>query len=347
LLSVIIFCIMKEAAWYRSLGGSRVVCDLCPHRCRMRDGQRGICLTRKNHDGKLISENYCRPVSMAIDPIEKKPLFHFFPGSRIFSAGPNGCNFKCRFCQNCEISQKLLDTREVTPRFLADGAAADGSIGIAYTYSEPTIWFETIMAVGELVRKQGLKNVMVTNGFVEQAPLAELLTVVDAMNIDIKSMNPLFYRRICKSSLDPVLKACETAKKSGCHIEITHLLIPGENDAPAETEALAGFIAEHLGKDTPLHLSRYFPRYRMVYAPTPEKTLMQAWEIAKDRLDFVYIGNCPIPGKEDTFCPSCGAVLIRRNGYRIKLTDSLIKSKEQDGEKSKCGKCGNEVAIVW
>jgi pyruvate formate lyase activating enzyme len=335
---------MKEAAWYHSLGDSRVVCDLCPHHCRMRSGQRGICLTRKNHGGKLISENYCRPVSMAIDPIEKKPLFHFFPGSSIFSSGPNGCTFRCSFCQNCEISQKLLDAREVTAHSIADSASANGSIGIAYTYSEPTIWFETIVEVGTLVRERGLKNVMVTNGFIEQAPLTELLTVVDAMNIDIKSMNPSFYRRICKCSLDPVLKACETVKKSGCHLEITHLLIPGENDTPAETELLAGFIAEHLGRDTPLHLSRYFPRHRMVYAPTPEASLLAAWDIAKKRLDYVYIGNCAIPGKEDTSCPGCGAILIQRRGYRVTLTDSLIKT---NAGKSKCAKCGNTVAMVW
>ena len=337
---------MKEASHYLAFENGRVRCDLCPHHCRMRSGQRGICLTRKNHGGKLIAENYCRPVSMAIDPIEKKPLFHFFPGSTIFSTGPNGCTFKCGFCQNCEISQAVLPAREVTARFMVESAATNGSIGIAYTYSEPAIWFETIMEVGALVRKQGRKNVMVTNGFIEQAPLAELLTVVDAMNIDIKSMNPSFYRRICKGSLDPVLKACETVKKSGCHLEITNLLIPGENDDPAETEALAGFMAEHLGKDTPLHLSRYFPRYRMNHDATPEALLLHAWEIAKNHLDYVYIGNCVIPDKEDTRCPGCGAVLIRRNGYRVKLTDSLIKSDGQDAEKPKCAKCGAVVAIV-
>jgi pyruvate formate lyase activating enzyme len=337
---------MKQASFYHALENGRVQCDLCPHHCRMRDGQRGICLTRMNHGGALVSENYCRPISTAVDPIEKKPLFHFFPGSSIFSTGPNGCTFKCSFCQNCDISQRLLQTREVTPQWLAENASAHGSIGIAYTYSEPTIWFETIMEVGKLVREQGKKNVMVTNGYIEQEPLKELLTLVDAMNIDIKSMSRSFYRRICKGSLDPVLAACETAKKAGCHIEITNLLIPGENDDPAETKALAAFMADHLGKDTPLHLSRYFPRYRMDREPTPEALLLRAWEIAGERLDYVYIGNCAIQGKEDTVCPRCKKLLIRRGGYRIRITDSLVMPQGADAKKPKCAECGDEVAIV-
>ncbi|MBN1130866.1 MAG: AmmeMemoRadiSam system radical SAM enzyme [Chitinispirillaceae bacterium] len=336
---------MKQASHYHSLDDGRVVCDLCPHHCRMRPGQRGICLTRENRGGTLVSTNYCRPVSTAVDPIEKKPLFHFYPGSRIFSTGPNGCTFKCGFCQNCEISQMLLDTREVSAQWLAGKAGEGGSIGIAYTYSEPVIWFETIMEVGALVRKQGLKNVMVTNGFLEPGPLRDLLSVVDAMNIDIKSMNPSFYRRICKGSLAPVLAACEAVKNAGCHLEITHLLIPGENDRPSETAELAAFIAGHLGRDTPLHLSRYFPRHAMLHPPTPEASLLRAWEIARERIDFVYIGNSTAGDREHTFCPACKELLISRRGYRISITNALAK---QGGphQKSACSTCGSPVNVV-
>ncbi|MBN1130536.1 MAG: AmmeMemoRadiSam system radical SAM enzyme [Chitinispirillaceae bacterium] len=336
---------MKQAAYYQRLNNRRVQCDLCPHHCRIRPGRRGICLTRENIDGSLVSSNFCRPLSLAVDPIEKKPLYHFFPGSSIFSTGPNGCTFKCSFCQNCEISQELLTAREVTPRWLADKVASSGAIGIAYTYSEPIIWFETIMEVGARVRDMGLKNVMVTNGFIEPAPLADLLTLVDAMNIDIKSMNPAFYRRICKGSLEPVLAACEMVKRAGCHLEITHLLIPGENDDPAETESLASFIASHLGKDTPLHLSRYFPRYRMNHASTPEPLLVRAHEIALQHLDFVYLGNMAAAGKENTWCPGCGTLLISRQGYRTLVTDSLVAPGAPQG-KPTCGECGREIAMV-
>lgn len=333
---------MKQAAWFHPLDDGRVVCDLCPHHCRMRDGQRGICLTRMNRGGTLITENYCRPVSAALDPIEKKPLFHFFPGATIFSTGPNGCTFKCSFCQNCEISQSMIPTVERPARWIADQAGRNGSVGIAYTYSEPTIWHETIMEVGALVREQGLKNVMVTNGFIEEGPLRELLTLVDAMNIDIKSMNPRFYRRLCKGGLSPVLKACETVKTAGCHLEITHLLIPGENDDPSETTALADFIGNRLGRDTPLHISRYFPRHTMHLPPTPDATLARAWEIAKKHLDFVYLGNCTASATEDTRCPGCGTTLIRRRGYYIQKCDTL---RANDGAAS-CARCKTPVRIV-
>jgi pyruvate formate lyase activating enzyme len=330
---------MKHAAYYQSMNNHRVQCNLCPHHCRMRPGQSGFCLTRQNVDGTLVSANFCRPLSLTVDPIEKKPLYHFYPGASIFSTGPNGCTFKCSFCQNSEISQELLTAREVTPRWLADKVVASGSIGIAYTYSEP------MMELGPLVKDKGLKNVMVTNGFVEPAPLRDLLTIVHAMNIDIKSMNPAFYRRICKGSLAPVLATCETVKRAGCHLEITHLLIPGENDDSKETEALALFIAEHLGKDTPLHLSRYFPRYRMSHPATPEPILFRAYETAKQHLDYVYVGNIALPEKENTFCPDCGTMLIKRSGYHTMITTSLAAPAAPQGKPS-CKECGREIAIL-
>ncbi|MGA2506250.1 MAG: AmmeMemoRadiSam system radical SAM enzyme [Chitinispirillaceae bacterium] len=334
---------MKEAAYYSKLPDSRVQCILCPHRCKIRDGQQGFCITRENIGGKLIAANYCRPVSQAIDPIEKKPLFHFYPGSTIFSTGPNGCTFKCSFCQNCEISQEKITTHEIPPEKLVRMVAQSESLGIAYTYSEPTIWYETIMDIGPRIKLLGLKNVMVTNGYIEPQPLADLLSIVDAMNIDIKSMNPSFYRRLCKGSLNEVLRTCETVKKAGCHLEITNLLIPDENDDPKETESLAGFIANHLGADTPLHISRYFPRYRMDHATTPSALLERAWAIAHDRLDYVYVGNVATGDKENTLCPGCGEILISRQGYEIRLTKNLSITP---GNRPHCAKCNRPISIV-
>lgn len=334
---------MKEAAYYSKLPDGRVACTLCPHRCRIPESRHGFCISRVNVGGKLIAKNYCRPVSTALDPIEKKPLYHFYPGSSVFSTGPNGCTFKCSFCQNHEISQTEQPAREITEEQFARMAGENSSIGIAYTYSEPVIWYETIMDIGTRIKKRGLKNIMVTNGFIEPSPLKDLLSIVDAMNIDIKSMNPSFYRRICKGSLETVLKTCETVKKAGCHLEITNLLIPGENDDPKETRALVDFMASHLGSDTPLHLSRYFPRHRMDHSPTPPELLERAWEISREQLDHVYVGNIAAGDKENTYCPGCGELLISRSGYSVSITDTLIKTPD---ERAKCNKCKRLICIV-
>jgi len=338
---------MKEASYYTKSADNRVTCLLCPHHCKIPEGRAGICLTRKNIGGRLISANYCRPVATAIDPIEKKPLFHYYPGSSIFSAGPNGCTFKCSFCQNCEIAQTLLDVKEISPERFVSLIGDSRTLGIAYTYSEPVIWFETIMEVGGRIRQLGLKNVMVTNGFIEPAPLADLLTVIDAMNIDIKSINPSFYRRICKGSLDPVLAACEQVKKAGCHLEITHLLIPGENDDPAETEQLANFIANNLGPETPLHLSRYFPRHKMHHELTAEWLLNRAWEIAHKKLRYVYIGNIATEDRTHTHCPVCDTLLIERAGYAVRRTPHLVRMEKSENAMAQCRKCGAQIPIIF
>jgi len=337
---------MKEAAHYSPIDAQKVECRLCPHRCKIAPGHHGICLTRKNIDGTLYASNYCRPASTAVDPIEKKPLFHFYPGSAIFSTGPYGCTLKCGFCQNYELSQKALEPDEISVKELLEMVIQSSSIGIAYTYSEPTIWFETIMELGPLVRARGLKNVMVTNGYIETAPLQELLQVVDAMNIDIKSMEQGFYQRICKGSLAEVLRTCETVKKAGCHVEITNLLIPGENDSPDETRRLADFIASALGKETPLHFSRYFPRYKMDHSATPSSTLTRAWEIARAQLEYVYIGNNLIDDKMNTFCPQCNTLLISRQGYDVAVMPSLSKTRTPESDLPHCSKCNHTIAIV-
>jgi pyruvate formate lyase activating enzyme len=281
-------------------------------------GKTGVCLTRKNINGSIVPLNYCRPEAGALDPIEKKPLFHFYPGEYIYSLGPTGCSFKCSFCQNYAISQVVrLFTPELTPQQIADKVQG---IGMAYTFTEPYMWYETIMAVAPLIKARGMKNVMVSNGFMEPGPLAELLKVIDAMNIDIKSMNPQFYKRICKGQLDPVLRSCEQIKKAGCHLEISNLLIPGENDSCEDITKLAKFIHINLGKDTPLHIAKYYPRYRMDVPETPDSKIFIAQHIAMGFLDHVYVGN--VPEDNDTICPKCGKVLIHRHGYTVVKNES-------------------------
>ena len=334
---------MKTASYFTVQEGRKVRCELCPHHCLLAEGKRGICLTRRNMQGELVSLNYCRPVSSHIDPIEKKPLYHFHPGSEIFSCGPNGCTFRCLFCQNHEIADSIVPTTEISADSFAKMVIESHTVGIAYTYSEPYIWFETIMEAGAVVKEHGLNNVMVTNGFMEPAPLSDLLSVVDAMNIDIKSIRPDFYRRMCKADLEPVLRTCETAKK-GCHIEITNLIIPGQNDSTEELHELTDYIASHLGRVPPLHLSRYFPRNKAVYPPTPESTLNRAWEIAREKLDYVYVGNIDSRDKSNTFCPSCGELLIKRSGYAVDVSPSACS--RGNGKLLSCPSCGFETNII-
>ncbi len=333
---------MKKAAYFNSLPDKKVQCLLCPHNCIIADGKNGICLTRGNQNGVLYSANYCRPVSTAIDPIEKKPLYHFYPGTSVYSSGPNGCTFKCIFCQNYEISQSIIQTREIPVEEFVSAIIESNTKGIAYTYSEPYIWFETIMDIGVKIKEHGLVNVMVTNGYMESAPLNDLLTVVDAMNIDIKSMSRDFYRRLSKGDLLPVLRTCETIKKH-CHLEITNLLITDENDSDEDIKELVDYITSNLGKDTPLHISRYFPRYKMHNRATSESSLIRAWEIADESLDYVYLGNLYAGDRENTYCPSCNSLIIKRSAYSTTVTDNLIKNSKGDWV---CKKCGYYINVV-
>jgi pyruvate formate lyase activating enzyme len=335
---------MTKASYFTHLiNENKIRCELCPHHCVLSEGKSGICLTRRNKNNELMTINYCRPVSMSVDPIEKKPLYHFHPGSKIFSTGPNGCTFKCMFCQNWEISQKVIPAKKISPKDFIKTVTDSDSIGIAYTYSEPYIWFETIMEIGPVLKTYGLKNVMVTNGYMEHKPLMDLLEFVDAMNIDIKSIRPDFYKKLCNAELKPVLDTCIKAKKM-CHIEITNLLIPGENDSIEDIMELSDFIAVNLGKDTPLHFSRYFPRYKMTTQPTDESVLLRAWEIARAELDYVYIGNIDIKDKSDTHCPSCGTILIRRNGYNVEIM-SKFPQVQHSHKLMTCPECGYKTNI--
>jgi len=302
-------------------GDQAVVCELCPHRCRIAEGKAGICRYRQNVRGELMAVSYGRVSSYGYDPIEKKPLYHFHPGSTIFSVGTVGCNLACAYCQNWQISQADAATSYLSPAAaaqLAGGRPRAGrqSIGIAYTYSEPMVWWEYVHDTALAVRQAGLVNVLVTNGFVEPEPLAELLPQIDAMNIDVKAFADGFYREVCRGRLDPVLRTVEAAYRAGVHVEVTTLLVPGMNDSETELRQLATWLGS-INRSIPLHLSRYFPNYRMTTPlATPVESMVAAYRTAREHLDFVYLGNIASEDGVDTICPGCGATVIRRDGFR-------------------------------
>ncbi len=280
----------KEALYYERLN-EKVKCLLCPQNCIIGEGRAGFCKVRKNKEGKLYSLIYGQTTSVALDPVEKKPLYHFHPGEFILSLGTKGCNLACDFCQNWSISQDAnCVTESITPEEVIKKAKETKSFGIAYTYNEPFIWYEFVLDTAKLAHKEGLKNCLVTNGFINKRPLEEILPFIDAMNIDLKSMDDSFYKKYCKGRVEPVLEAIKLAAKS-THVEITNLIIPGLNDSDDNFIELVDWIVENLGKETPLHFSRYFPCYKVNIPPTPVETLERAYKIAKPKLKYVYLGN--------------------------------------------------------
>ena len=282
---------MHEALYYERLEKKRVQCHLCPYNCFINEGGRGQCGVRINKGGVLYSEVYGRTTSIALDPIEKKPLFHYHPGEYILSLGTKGCNFHCDFCQNWHISQELdAPTEEITSEGAVAKAKELRSFGIAYTYNEPFIWYEFVLDTAKLARKNGLENVLVTNGYVNMEPLEEMLPYIQAMNVDLKSFDEEFYTRICKGRLRPVLDVIERSARS-CHVELTNLIIPTLHDSPETIKRMVDWIADNVGPKTVLHLSRYFPCYKMTLPATPVETMRRAEEIARRRLDHVYLGN--------------------------------------------------------
>ncbi len=329
----------REALFYERLEGGEVRCRLCPQRCRIAPGRAGICRARRNIGGTLYALNYAQVSSLAVDPIEKKPLYHFYPGSQIFSVGTFGCNFHCGFCQNWQIAHGDPFTREYPPAALVELAEMArlqyGSIGIAYTYSEPLVWYEYVYETARLAKERGLKNVLVTNGAIEEEPLRALLPYIDAMNIDVKAFTEDFYRDVCHGKLKPVLRTVEIAAAE-CHVEVTTLLVPTKNDSDEELEALTTWLAS-LNPAIPLHFSRYFPQYKFALPPTPLSVLAKARAIAARKLKYVYIGNAWELGGNDTTCPSCGFLLIRRTGYRTEIIGLRGRN---------CSACGAEVEVV-
>jgi pyruvate formate lyase activating enzyme len=327
---------IREAAYYEKLDNERVICRLCPLECRLRPGKAGACRSRFNRDGRLVTDNYGELVSLAIDPIEKKPLYHFYPGSVILSTGPNCCNLGCRHCQNWSISQAKTRTFYMEPEALVAAAGREGSIGVAFTYTEPTTWFEYIMDTAPLLRQVGLKVVLVTNGFVSPEPLEKLLTVTDAMNVDLKAMSAAFYKKVCKGKLQPVLDNVRRIVESGVHLEITNLVIPQENDSEEELSQLVAFLVS-ISRLVPLHFSAYYPSYRMTHEATPVRTLLAARVLAQKSLAYVYLGNVATSEGSHTACPQCGSELIRRSGYRVEVSGL---------SHGRCTRCGFETGIV-
>jgi len=330
-----------KAAWWQPCANGQAACTLCPIGCRLRIGQTGPCGTRANHDGRMEPLHYGRIVSLGVDPIEKKPLYHFHPGKPIMSVAAPGCNLHCLFCQNWSISQgKGQATREIQPEQLVQLARAEASVGLAYTYSEPLVWFEFVRDTSGLIRQAGLKNVLVTNGFLNAEPLAEILPTIDAANIDLKSMDDRFYRRVCKARLEPVLAAIRQFLEAGVHVELTNLIIPGHNDSPEMLQKLVTFVAQ-LEKDfqvaVPLHFSAYRPAWKMDAPATPRATLLQALEVARKQLTWVYLGNVAGSEGRDTICPDCGGVVVQRAGFQATVAVSA---------QGNCGHCGGAVSLI-
>lgn len=281
---------MKEALYYNKIDNGSVQCILCPHNCIIKQDKSGICRVRKNINGKLYSMNYAKVASYALDPIEKKPLSHFHPGTMISSIGTFGCNLSCDYCQNYELVHLDAKIRDVPSELILEQVKRDGSIGLAYTYNEPTIWYEYVLETAVLIRENNLLNVLVTNGFINPEPFAELAKYIDAMNIDLKFMNVNHYKNICGASPGPVIETIKTANKLGIHVEITNLVISGLNSSSEDIEVLVDTIA-NINPDIPLHLSRYFPAHKMSNPPTKIEDLHNAYRIAKTKLKYVNLGN--------------------------------------------------------
>lgn len=313
---------MQRAKYYVQENEDKVRCLLCPHQCLLKNGQTGICKVRTNKGGILISENYGRISAVHPDPIEKKPLYHYFPGKKIFSIGSVGCNLHCNFCQNCDISQTGVSNfpwlKVYSPEEIVNEALLiPGNIGIAYTYNEPVVFFEYMYDIARLAQKKGLRNVMVSNGFISEEPLRELLPLIDAFNIDLKGFTDDFYRKHTHSHLEPVKRTLQIVREAGKHMEVTNLVIPGLNDDEAVFSEMVEWIATELGKHTVLHLSKYFPKYNAKQPVTPENTLFRLMEIAHRHLDYVYLGN--INTNTSTYCRNCKALLISRVNYNTRI----------------------------
>ncbi len=334
---------MKEAMLYDKISGNRVRCRLCAHRCNIADGHKGLCQVRENRDGTLYTLVYGRTICESVDPIEKKPLFHFYPGSRAFSIATPGCNFRCAWCQNAEISQMprethLISGHPVTPEQVVAEAQRTGCRSIAYTYTEPTIFFEYSHDIALLAQAAGLANVYVTNGYMTPEMLDIAHPWLDAANVDLKAFRDETYRRHIGARLQPVLDSLKKMKALGIWLEVTTLIIPDLNDDPAEVKDLAEFISRELGTDTPWHISRFFPHYQMRHVPpTPVTTLHWAEEIGRAAgLRHIYLGN--VAEETDTTCPGCDRILIRRLGFNV-VENSVLSN-------GRCPDCSEIIAGV-
>ena len=331
---------MKKAMFWKSKPNKKVECQLCAHNCKISDGKSGICKVRVNKDGTLFTMVYGLVSPGVVDPIEKKPLYNFYPGSKVYSFGTISCNLKCDQCQNWHISQitpKQELIQNVPPETAVALASRHNCKGIAWTYNEPTIWFEYTYEGSKFAKKHNLYTVYVTNGFINPEPLKKISPYLDALNIDVKAFTEKFYNKTCKGSLGPVKKTAELAVKLKKHVEITTLLIPTLNDDPDEIRSLAKWVAEKLGKSTPLHFSRFHPDNKLKHLHiTPEDTMSKAYEIAKEEgLHYVYLGNIYHPRYGNTYCPKCNHLVIRRGTFFSAKDINLVKGR--------CVKCNHKV----
>jgi pyruvate formate lyase activating enzyme len=333
---------MYEAQFYTKLENQLVKCDLCPWDCVLKPGQTGICKVRSNENGQLFTHIYNKVAAFGIDPIEKKPLYHFHPGKNILSIGEVGCNLQCSFCQNHRISQCFasefsgfyeLDSKQI----VAKAMQTNENIGIAYTYNEPFTFYEFMLETAKLAQKNDLKNVVVSNGYINPEPLEKLLPFIDAINIDLKAFTDEFYHRQTKGKLQPVLETLQIIAKSEAHLEITNLVIPDLNDDETVFEKMIKWIASELGKEVPLHLSRYFPQHEINLPSTPTKKLVTLYNLARQHLQFVYLGNVNDEKRSSTYCPQCGKLLIARNRY-----NTIASGINKD---STCKSCGHQINI--
>jgi pyruvate formate lyase activating enzyme len=337
---------MHEAKFYKKISGTTLQCQLCNHFCAIKDGEKGFCRARENRGGKLYSLVYGYPVAINIDPVEKKPLFHFMPGSLSYSLGTLGCNFRCKNCQNWDISQeeniskKERSMEYFSPEKIVEEALGNECQSIAYTYNEPTIWTEYALDIMKLATKNNLKNIWVSNGFMADACLDAITPYLDAINIDIKSFDDEFYKENCAARLKPVLENCEKIKRKNIHLEITTLIIPTLSDDIEILKKIAEFIAVKLGDDTPWHISKFSPEisWRLRRLPaTEEEVIYKAYEVGKEAgLKYIYAGNLPGDQKENTYCPNCGEIAIRRLGYEIERFDN----------NGRCPQCDKDLDII-
>ena len=330
----------REVFFYEKNSDGRTLCKVCPKLCNIKPGHRGFCRVRENREGQLFAANYGQCTSYGMDPIEKKPLYHFHPGSHILSLGTLGCNLRCGFCQNWEIAQGDPKSIYISPEQAVEAVLSNNReevpcIGLAYTYSEPFMWYEYVYDTAKLAREKGVKNVMVTNGYVNEEPLTKMLPFIDAMNIDVKGFTNKYYRETCAGRLEPVLRTVEISAQQ-CHVEITTLLVPGMNDSTEEIQSLAKWLSS-INREIPLHFSRYFPNYKFDLQATPVETLVMARDTAREYLDYVYIGNAPQLDGDKTLCPGCSSLVINRRGYEIKM--SGLKGEN-------CRECGHKINVV-
>ncbi len=332
-----------KAMYWKPLAKGLVRCELCPRKCLIPLGKRGYCKVRENRGGRLYTMVCDLPCAVHADPIEKKPLFHVLPGTKSFSIATAGCNLGCRFCQNWTISQyppEQTNNYYLPPKDVVEMAKRSNCPSIAYTYTEPTVFYEYMLETARLAKESGIMNVMHSAGYINEEPLREICKYLDAANIDLKAFTERFYGELCDATLEPVLNTLKILKEEGVHTEITNLIIPTKNDSPEEIKKMCKWIVKNLGKEVPIHFSRFSPQYRMRnLSPTPVKTLEMAEKIAREEgLRYVYIGNVPGHRGENTYCPNCNRLLIQRMGFHV-LGNHVVEGG--------CKYCKAKISGVW